>query len=570
MKTRRFGLASVTALVVLVVTMVFAATANADLTPASASFTLRAGDPTLGVATETGKTVTIPAKPASADVELAIDTTGSMAGGIADAVSEANAIVTGVQGLVPNTQFSVVQFKDSGDSPEYQVMQAMTPNATDVSNALSLLSASGGGDAPEAHNLVFHNSYNPTLGGPIGWRSGTRKFVVVISDAQPHGDLATQGFAGCSDVSADPHGFVTSTELAGMAAAERTLLMIHETDPGDTTNLTCYQSLAAAAFSGGSAVDSGGSGLAADIVSLINAAFANVTDLHLEVASASPAPAAASWITLPPALGPVPAPGTYTFGPITITVPAGTPAGTYTFDLVAKADGIDVGHEIVTIIVPQKMLTLTPLTATNPIGGSHTVTAHVFDVLGPYVGDTVLFSVTGGPAAVPSSGSGVSNGAGETTFTFSNTPPALGTNTITATDGDLTATATKTWAFPTSTPGCKVTYGGRVTAANGDAASFGGNAFGTGPSGQEEYQDHGAAVNINVHSITVDAVTCSPDRTSASIFGTATIDGAGSYTFRIDVQDNGEPGTSDHYRIRLSNGYDSGDQLLSSGNIQIH
>src|SRR5207244_12043517 len=123
-----------------------------------------------------------------------------------------------------------------------------TPNATDVSTALSTLSASGGGDAPEAHNLVFHNSYNPALGAPIGWRSGTRKFVVVISDAQPHGNLATQGFTGCSDASADPNGLVTSTELAGMAGAERTLLMIHETDVGNSTNLTCYQCLAAAAF----------------------------------------------------------------------------------------------------------------------------------------------------------------------------------------------------------------------------------------------------------------------------------------------------------------------------------
>jgi hypothetical protein len=47
--------------------LVVAATTSASLTPASATFTLRAGDPTLGVATETGKTATIPAKPPSAD-----------------------------------------------------------------------------------------------------------------------------------------------------------------------------------------------------------------------------------------------------------------------------------------------------------------------------------------------------------------------------------------------------------------------------------------------------------------------------------------------------------------------
>jgi hypothetical protein len=430
------------ALGALSATLVVAATTSASLIPPTASFTLRAGDPILGVATETGKMASIPAKPPSADVELAIDTTGSMATGIADAVSEANAIVTGVQGSVADTQFAVVQFKDSGDSTEYQVEQTMTPNATDVSNALSTLSATGGGDAPEAHNLVFHNSYNPALGGPIGWRSGTRKFVIVISDAQPHGNLSTQGFAGCANVSADPHGLVTSTELAGMAGAERTLLMIHETDVGDSTNLACYQSLASAAFSGGAAVDSGGSGLATAIINLINAAFANVNDLHLEVASASPAPASASWVTLPPALGPVPAPGTYTFGTIGFTVPAATPANTYTIDLVAKADGVDVGHEIVTIIVPAKVLTLAPPPLSLPIGGSQVFTANASDVLGPYVGDTITFTVVGPD---PSSSITTTDSAGNATVTVTYSPPNPGTDVVTATDGPLTASSSVTW-----------------------------------------------------------------------------------------------------------------------------
>jgi hypothetical protein len=47
--------------------------------------------------------------------------------------------------------------------------------------------------------------------------------------------------------------------------------------------------------------------------------------------------------------------------------------------------------------------------------------------------------------------------------------------------------------------------------------------------------------------------------------------GSGSFDFRIDVTDNGEPGAGqDTYRIRLSNGYDSGTQTLAGGNIQLH
>ena len=131
-------------------------------------------------------------------------------------------------------------------------------------------------------------------------------------------------------------------------------------------------------------------------------------------------------------------------------------------------------------------------------------------------------------------------------------------------------TAAKTWVVPASTPGCKVTYGGRITAASGDKATFGGNAKANGLKGNENYQDHGPATNMHVKSSSILAVVCSSDGTSASIFGTATVDGAGSFDFRIDVRDLGEPGSADRYRIRLSNGYDSGDQQLEGGNIQIH
>ena len=72
-----------------------------------------------------------------------------------------------------------------------------------------------------------------------------------------------------------------------------------------------------------------------------------------------------------------------------------------------------------------------------------------------------------------------------------------------------------------------------------------------------------------MHSTSVVSITCS-SATKASIFGQATLNGSASVSYEIDVVDNGEPGSNDHYRIRLSNGYDSGDHKLSGGNIQIH
>jgi Bacterial Ig-like domain (group 1) len=224
-------------------------------------------------------------------------------------------------------------------------------------------------------------------------------------------------------------------------------------------------------------------------------------------------------------------------------------------------------------------LTLTPKTASNVVDTQHCVTAHVEDELGePTSGITVRFSVSG---SVDTSGSEITDANGDATFCYQG--PALpGADVITAyadTDNDNVQQAnepgdraTKEWVLPQSTPGCKATDGGRITAANGDSATFGSvamvSARGTA-SGAQEYQDHGPAANLRLHSTAVLAVACNGKE--ASVFGTARIDGAGSVGYRIDLGDNGEPGVgTDTYRIRLSTGYDSGTQTLAGGNVQVH
>ena len=52
---------------------------------------------------------------------------------------------------------------------------------------------------------------------------------------------------------------------------------------------------------------------------------------------------------------------------------------------------------------------------------------------------------------------------------------------------------------------------------------------------------------------------------TATIFAT-TDDGI---AVRVDVSDGGEPGSADTFRIRTSDGYDSGVQTLSGGNIKV-
>jgi len=223
-------------------------------------------------------------------------------------------------------------------------------------------------------------------------------------------------------------------------------------------------------------------------------------------------------------------------------------------------------------------LVLSPAAATNPVGTSHTVTATVTDAGGNPVRDIVVrFTVTG---SVSTSGSCTTGANGQCSFTYPG--PALpGPDVITAyadTDGDSTQDvgeptggATKIWALPVTTPLCeiKISNGGRITALNGDKASFGGNArsSATGQtSGQQTYQDQGPAEPLTVNALSVLAIVCE-GTTQASIYGQATINGSGSFFYRIDV---GEPGVGrDTYWILLQNGYNSGQHTLDGGNVQI-
>jgi protocatechuate 3,4-dioxygenase beta subunit len=270
----------------------------------------------------------------------------------------------------------------------------------------------------------------------------------------------------------------------------------------------------------------------------------------------------------------------------------GTTAGVDTIRATADANGNNqpdsgepTGTATKTYTAAQPAtLTLEPKADTNTVGDQHCVTATVRDQFGnPVPGVRVLFSVTGSPNVRDrTSGSATTNQSGQATFCYTALLPGQdairafadtngnGTEDV----GEPSDTATKTWILPPSTPLCQVSIsdGGRITAANGDRATFGGNAKVSAdgePSGQQTYQDHGPAQEMTVKSIDILAVTCDSDRRQASIYGTATIDGAGSHYFRIQVKDLSKNGKNDTYWILLDTGYSSGEQRLQLGNITI-
>jgi len=233
---------------------------------------------------------------------------------------------------------------------------------------------------------------------------------------------------------------------------------------------------------------------------------------------------------------------------------------------------------------PPASLDLTPAEATNTVDATHMVTAEVRDMFGNAVpGELVRFSVTGvnGVFGQPTTGSSMTNALGQASFSY--VGPMPGDDTISAfadhnNDGahdpgpgahEPDDTATKHWTLPASTRG-KARGGGDIKTIDHDNATFGliVQMKASSPvKGNVTYQLHGRD-GFKLKSLALDALVVSGD--SATIFGTATIDGSDVVVFRLDLVDNGEPGRKvDTFWLRLSSAYESGEVLLKGGNVQV-
>ena len=123
----------------------------------------------------------------------------------------------------------------------------------------------------------------------------------------------------------------------------------------------------------------------------------------------------------------------------------------------------------------------------------------------------------------------------------------------------------------TPPPICRdfVTGGGWIKGSSSERATFGvsGGIRHGKFWGQLSYSDHGQhGVKVKSTSVTnyivIDAVT-------RQIEGIVKVNGQGSFTYKVVVVDNGEPGRDDSFSLELSNGYIASG-TLKGGNIQLH
>jgi hypothetical protein len=114
-----------------------------------------------------------------------------------------------------------------------------------------------------------------------------------------------------------------------------------------------------------------------------------------------------------------------------------------------------------------------------------------------------------------------------------------------------------------------VTGGGWITGPTGAKANFGvaGGIRNGAFWGHLTYIDHGSGGPKVKGTGVTDYVVV--NTTTRHIEGTAEVNGQAGFTYKVDVSDNGEPGTNDTFALTLSNGYAASGRL-GGGNIQIH
>jgi uncharacterized protein YegL len=132
-----------------------------------------------------------PCKCGPLDVVFVIDTTGSMGGSLTAFKNNFNTILGQIQASSNwDYQLGLVTFRDS-----VTVMDDLAVgNTASVQAHVAALMASGGGGVPEASDEALNTAINnlAVRPGQAGnffgtWRTGARKFVVLITDAPPAG-----------------------------------------------------------------------------------------------------------------------------------------------------------------------------------------------------------------------------------------------------------------------------------------------------------------------------------------------------------------------------------------------
>lgn len=312
--------------------------------------------------------------PPKADIIFVLDLTGSMMEELENVKTSAVDIMTEIRNIVPDTYFGVVSHMDydatysfcnyswtygtPSDYP-YSLDQALTGNMTNVQNAINALTMGDGYDGPESYARALYECYADPV---VGWRGGTKRFIVQFGDNIPHdcdvfdciGQVLTSGRdPGRNGAVGDGDDLLIMDVINGLSSNNICLIPLYS---GITANefasWDCW-----AAMTGCSAFQinpdgtvPGGIDIADYIAAAIGQEFGHINTLTLLTCD----PAWGPWLVdvVPPAYMDVDldTPQDFEFD-IEIKVPDGTPDGEYCFDICADGDGVTYAQQHVCVTV---------------------------------------------------------------------------------------------------------------------------------------------------------------------------------------------------------------------------
>jgi hypothetical protein len=122
------------------------------------------------------------ALPNQLDLALVIDTTGSMKDELDYLKVEIDDIAAAVKRSFPNVEqrFALILFRDEGDEYVTRTFD-FTGSLSEFRSKLSVQSAAGGGDSPEAMHLALEQA------GKLSWRKAdAARVLFLVGDAPPH------------------------------------------------------------------------------------------------------------------------------------------------------------------------------------------------------------------------------------------------------------------------------------------------------------------------------------------------------------------------------------------------
>ncbi len=158
------------------------------------------------------------ATPPHTDVMFVFDTSGSMSGALEEAKTEIKEVMANISTSLPDAEFGLAEVRDYGESsydPEstdepWRLDVPVTSDVSSVSEAISALSAEGGGDEPEAYGrALWETDTNPS----VGWRPEASHVIVLIADNVPHDNNLDEGIPEAEW--AEPEPWDTGEELPG-------------------------------------------------------------------------------------------------------------------------------------------------------------------------------------------------------------------------------------------------------------------------------------------------------------------------------------------------------------------